>query len=524
MALTHTIVGSIALAAEVVIGSLLPIFVLQYAGLDPRTIQDVKLPAGQGINLNPLDVLPFGAPDPDLSKIILIATVPFLGNGVASYFLVPLSIAMGRRPVLLVSALTACLGGLWAGLSADLDSHIVARAVSGLGAGAVDALLPLIVSDLVFIHERNKAMSTIFASRAVFITALGAAAPYIAANYDWRWIYFITSGLGLAAWILLIAFLPETRWKRSKAELCEFLLCLPKHYRHSDMLFVAGHSLYPLSPDESRPELDLVNFTPRTMWTNLGVFQFGFQWKDAYISILNTLRTTLFPNVIWCVLLNSIFSIVNASVQQIVPFVLVAQGWKFQYTGISVIPFVLASVLVYFFAGPIADRMANKVTRWKSRHGGSREPEHHLVNLIIPTVIGILGCFTFGYAGQDNLHWAVILLSSFFIIFAFLTVMSVLNVFIVESYPMWAGPVLINVSSLRLIISFFFSSQSMIWVQELGFLETFVIYGEAMIVLSLGIPLLYFWGKKLRQRTAGKVEGQLVEQRILEDGESAGEI
>ena len=76
------------------------------------------------------------------------------------------------------------------------------------------------------------------------------------------------------------------------------------------------------------------------------------------------------------------------------------------------------------------------MTRW---NGGSREPEHHLVNLIMPFVLGVTGCFIFGYAGDNDLHWGILLLGAMLVIFAFLTVMSIFNVFIVESYPMWAG-------------------------------------------------------------------------------------
>lgn len=48
------------------------------------------------------------------------------------------------------------------------------------------------------------------------IIGLGIAAPYIAANYDWRYLYYATSGLGIVAWLVLIAILPETRFTRSK--------------------------------------------------------------------------------------------------------------------------------------------------------------------------------------------------------------------------------------------------------------------------------------------------------------------
>ena len=56
----------------------------------------------------------------------------------SSYFLVPLSIWLGRRPVLLFAGAVAWAGGLWAGFSTSLESHLAARCFQGLGAGTVD--------------------------------------------------------------------------------------------------------------------------------------------------------------------------------------------------------------------------------------------------------------------------------------------------------------------------------------------------------------------------------------------------
>jgi len=209
-------VGALSLAAEIVIGGLLPIFILEYAGLDPRTIRQVDwhaLGGGSGVNLGPFAVLPPGVAPPPLEEVVLLATIPLLANGVVSYLMIPLSIAVGRRPVLLLSCAAAWAGGIWAGLSSSLRAHIVARAIMGLGAGAVEALIPLIIQDIVFIHQRNKAMAAIVSSQvrcspnplgggcsrsrtsanrrvqSVIIVAIGIAAPYIAANYTWRWLY-----------------------------------------------------------------------------------------------------------------------------------------------------------------------------------------------------------------------------------------------------------------------------------------------------------------------------------------------
>ncbi|KAF3761622.1 hypothetical protein M406DRAFT_50918 [Cryphonectria parasitica EP155] len=494
--------GSLALSAEIIIGSLIPIFLLEYAGLDPRTIQDINFVAasgGQGAQLNPLAVIPAGVTPPSLTKVSMLATIPLITNGIASYFLVPLSIAIGRRPVLLLTAVLAWAGGLWAGLSSSLDDHLAARAVMGLGAGAVEALIPLIVQDMVFIHQRNKAQSAIVASQGVVLIALGIAAPYVSANYNWRYLYYATSGAGIVAWFLLIALLPETRWTRSK-----------------EML--AGRPEEELVPGEKRPRLDFTKYGPRDLWTNIGLFNAGFEWKNAAVSMLNTLRTTLFPAVVWSVLANAIFLIANQAAQQLGSFVLLAQGWEFQWTGLSVIPFVLATVVVFFLSGPVADKVTTTIAK---RRNGVREAEFGLANMLIPFIAGISGCFIFGYAGQSTgVPWIVLLLGMFLIVFGFLCIMITINVFVVESYPQWAGPVLVNVSSLRIVIAFFLASLATTWVAEEGLLPTFVIYAEVMIVLVLLLPVLWVFGKRIRVWTAGRVRTAGLEEKMAYDTES----
>lgn len=165
-------------------------------------------------------------------------------------------------------------------------------------------------------------------------------------------------------------------------------------------------------------------------------------------------------------------------------------------------------------SGPVADRVSNIIAR---RHNGVREAEFGLVNMVIPFVSGIAGCFVFGYAGQSDVHWAVLLLGSFLIIFGFLCIMITINVFIVESYPQWAGPVLVNVSSLRIVIAYFFASLATTWVQEKGLLPTFVIYAETMIVLLLFMPALWYLGKRLRMWTAGKVKQESPKGRAFDE-------
>jgi MFS family permease len=143
------------------------VFALEYAGINPKILDSLDLSktmSKPSSGTNVLNMLAsFGGPP--MWKISMLATLPLLTNGISSYFLVPLSIAIGRRPLLILCGLLAWVGGLWAGLSKDINSHLAARCLQGLGAGAVEALIPLMVQDIVFIHNRNRAMSSIWAAQ-----------------------------------------------------------------------------------------------------------------------------------------------------------------------------------------------------------------------------------------------------------------------------------------------------------------------------------------------------------------------
>lgn len=175
--LALSVFGALALASEFIIGALTPVFMLEYSGLDPKLLVTLDLqglsPPGE-VDLNPFKLLA-GLGGPPLWKVSLLSSLPLLMNGVASYLLVPLSIAVGRRPVMLFVGVMAWGGGFWASFSTSLDSHLAARAFQGLGAGAVEALIPLIVQDMMFIHQRNKAISLISAGQGVFVVSLGIA-------------------------------------------------------------------------------------------------------------------------------------------------------------------------------------------------------------------------------------------------------------------------------------------------------------------------------------------------------------
>jgi preprotein translocase subunit SecY len=80
-------VGALALSAEVIIGGLIPLFLLFYSGVDVRILNTADFRAisgGSATGVNPFAILPAGVIPADIEKVSMLATVPLLSNGIAS--------------------------------------------------------------------------------------------------------------------------------------------------------------------------------------------------------------------------------------------------------------------------------------------------------------------------------------------------------------------------------------------------------------------------------------------------------
>jgi MFS family permease len=227
--------GALIASAELILGAALPVFAVEYSpifyppyvpadqtGPGPyfKKLEDAGtgFPAGQ----NPLAYLNL-LQGPPIFQIYFLATFPLLVIGVANLFLVPAAIAIGRRPVIIITGILAIAGAAWAGESHSLETHIAARCLQAIGAGSVESLIPFIIQDVIHVHERNTWISGAFACQGLIIIAIGFSAPYMIINLSWRWLYHITAIAAAFFLVGIIAFLPETRWPRTRAEMSKFL-------------------------------------------------------------------------------------------------------------------------------------------------------------------------------------------------------------------------------------------------------------------------------------------------------------
>ncbi|QLY34271.1 MFS transporter [Nocardia huaxiensis] len=150
---------------------------------------------------------------PWLFSIYLLAqavTVPIYGK---------LADTFGRKPIMIFGIAVFALGSLLCGLAGSMLTLIVARAVQGIGAGAVGPMSITIAGDIYTVAERARVqayLAAVWASSSVLGPLLGGVfSEYV----SWRWIFLINLPLSaLAAWMILRYFTESTPRQRHRID------------------------------------------------------------------------------------------------------------------------------------------------------------------------------------------------------------------------------------------------------------------------------------------------------------------
>ena len=121
-------------------------------------------------------------------------TVPLYGK---------LADVVGRRPVLFFGIGVFVAGSALCGVAWDMPTLIAARAVQGIGAGAVLPMTITVVGDLYTVEERSRVqgyVAGVWGAAAVIGPALGGV---LAEYTSWRLIFLVNIPLGAVAAVLL---------------------------------------------------------------------------------------------------------------------------------------------------------------------------------------------------------------------------------------------------------------------------------------------------------------------------------
>jgi len=137
-------------------------------------------------------------------------TVPIWGK---------LSDLFGRRPMFQIGIAIFVLGSAACGFAHSMTFLIVARAVQGLGAGALVPLAMTIIGDIFTLEQRARMQglfSGVWGLSSVVGPLLGG---FITDQLSWRWVFYINLPVGIAAAAIIgFALVEQKREERPKID------------------------------------------------------------------------------------------------------------------------------------------------------------------------------------------------------------------------------------------------------------------------------------------------------------------
>jgi EmrB/QacA subfamily drug resistance transporter len=126
-----------------------------------------------------------------------------------------LSDLFGRRPMFQIGIGVFLLGSLACGASQSMTQLIFARALQGVGAGALVPLAMTIIGDIFTLEERGRMQglfSGVWGISSVVGPLLGG---FITDQLSWRWVFYINLPVGIAAAVIIgVALLEQKRHER----------------------------------------------------------------------------------------------------------------------------------------------------------------------------------------------------------------------------------------------------------------------------------------------------------------------
>jgi MFS family permease len=120
--------------------------------------------------------------------------------------------------MLLLANLITIASSIWRAEAKSYNSFLGACILSGIGTGPSETLGAMLVTDVMFLHERGRYLGMYQWSLWSGVMLGPVVAGVTAQRYGWRSFWWICSALSGFAVIYQVFFLPETKWKRGQIE------------------------------------------------------------------------------------------------------------------------------------------------------------------------------------------------------------------------------------------------------------------------------------------------------------------
>ncbi|RAK99002.1 putative polyamine transporter [Aspergillus ibericus CBS 121593] len=446
------------------------LFLLCYAGFAA-----LGLPSSQQLTYYVQAAAYPGRTTVDLSYSVTICVV---GEVLGPLIFWPLARKIGRCSLMLWS-LVLCFGcQVWAALMTgpnDYVSFMLSRLVSGLGASIPTVLGPSYAVDIFFLHQRGRVFSTFELSFLLGVNVSPTISGFIVNNASWTWAFWWTLIPCGVAIVLIFFFLEETGGYSSTADpnAPAYPAQPSSYWANRVATFFPGHRIIPQEPwseiarTAKKPFVILV--APITVIAGGYIFI-----CFAFVILTNVLLTIFLENP-------------------------VSEG-GYGFTPLRNAFFTLDAWFAIFVTQFAGWWMGDRIPLWASRRFGNGiwHPEYRLWNILLPGVVGPIGLGLFGAALQYHLHYMVLAVGFFFIVFSSMLAVPICLNYIVECYKEDATEAAIAMNAWRLSFAIATGFIFTPWMDAVGPGWLFGMAAFFSLFALLNVGVLVWKGKALR--------------------------
>lgn len=234
-------------------------------------------------------------------------TFPTLFMGIGNIFGMPLALAIGRRPVYLGAIILIIFSCVLCATAKTYEWHLAARMVLGLAAGQSEALVPLMVQECHFLHERGRCLMWYSAFQCTFSGILTLMTSYIGNAIGADGWYFLGAGLSSFLFIISLVLIPETKYLRPLSAYQGETTRISHWVKAADG--EQGETTYEIlrrQTTNDRREMDLAKYKPRTIGSDLRIFVYQPDWTESWRCVKGMVQVMFFPNIFWAFLINGV--------------------------------------------------------------------------------------------------------------------------------------------------------------------------------------------------------------------------
>ena len=437
------------------------------------------------------------------TQIVWLLTFPSLFVGFGNFLILPMSLAFGRRPTFIVCVICLLAATIGSATQNSFEAHLATRIIQGLATGATESLLPLMLTDISFLHERSKIFGWYWATQNLFSSALSLASSY-EATISWRWFYWVYV-IAIAIGLVLVIFGAfETRFARP-ATAIDGQVIVTDDFGVTRVLTDDEARTYAQEiegrDDSTSPE-DLParkTYVQKLKPWSTPAKRPGIVILKAYWHMLESFSS---PGIVYAILLSSIT--LGCTIALSLTYDAILQKnyhWAPQNIGLINIGGMIGGILGMAYAGWPADKFAIWMAR---RNNGIHKPEHRLLPLIPAGILGFASLLLYGFTANGNATWWGPYIGWTVLQVVFTVVLIVSTAFAAEAWPKNPGPAITVVVGSKNIVSFAASYGITPMINEHGYTWACGVLAAILGAIYLLIIPVYYINPIWRKKVAGR--------------------